>query len=169
LTGLVRSRAALQAEILVLRHQINVLRRKSPKRLPFTGTDRLVFVTLYRLAPGILDALKILRPETVIRLRRAGLRAYWGWKSRSRGGRPPTTADIRQLIRQMSVANPIWGAPRIHGELLKLGIDVGQVIPGDSANASAVSPMMNRSTIPPPSISPSPTESRGSGTTTVVW
>jgi hypothetical protein len=120
LTGLVRSRAALQAEILVLRHQVNVLRRKSPKRLAFTGTDRLVFVALYRLAPGILDALKILKPETVIRWHRAGLRAYWSWKSRPRGGR------VRQIIRQMSVANPIWGAPRIHGELLKLGIDVGQ-------------------------------------------
>src|SRR6516165_10109933 len=98
--GLFRSRAALQAEILVLRHQLNVLRRKSPKRLAFSGTDRLVFVTLYRLAPGILDALKILKPETVIRWHRAGFRAYWGWKSRSRGGRPPTPADVRQLIRQ---------------------------------------------------------------------
>ena len=78
LTGLVRSRAALQAEILVLRRQLNVLRRKSPKRLAFTGTDRLVFVTLYRLAPGILDALKILKPETVICWHRAGFRAYWG-------------------------------------------------------------------------------------------
>jgi hypothetical protein len=91
--------------------------------LAFSGTDRLVFVALYRLAPGILDALKILKPETVIRWHRAGLR---GWKSRSRGGRPATPAEVRQLIRQMSVANPIWGAPRIHGELLKLGIDVGQ-------------------------------------------
>jgi hypothetical protein len=126
LAGLVRSRAALQAEILVLRHQLNVLRRKSPKRLAFTGTDCLVFVALYRLAPSILDALKTLKPEILIRWHRAGLRAHWSWKSRSRGGRPPTPADIRQLIRQMSVANPIWGAPRIHGELLKLGIDVGQ-------------------------------------------
>ena len=70
--------------------------------------------------------MKILKPETVIRWHRAGFRAWWRWKSRSRGGRPRTPDEIRQLIREMSVANPLWGAPRIHGELLKLGIDVGQ-------------------------------------------
>ena len=79
-----------------------------------------------RPAPGVLDALKLVRPETLIRWRRAGFRAFWRWKSRSRGGRPTTPADIRRLIREMSVANALWGAPRIHGELLKLGIDVGQ-------------------------------------------
>ena len=73
-----------------------------------------------------MAALKILKPRTVIRWHRAGFRAYWRWKSRPRGGRPKTAADIRQLIREMSVANPLWGAPRIHGELLKLGINVGQ-------------------------------------------
>src|SRR5246127_2780776 len=83
-------------------------------------------VRLYRVAPGVLDALKILKPQTVIRWHRAGFRVYWRWKSRPRGGRPKTPADIRQLIRDMSIANPLWGAPRIHGELLKLGIDVGQ-------------------------------------------
>src|SRR6201981_3109921 len=124
--GLFRSRAALQAEILVLRHQLNVLRRKSPKRVAFNNVDRLVFTGLYRLAPAVLDALKILSPETLIRWHRAGFRAYWCWKSRRRGGRPKTAADIRQLIREMSVANPLWGAPRIHGELRKLGVDVGQ-------------------------------------------
>jgi hypothetical protein len=122
LIGPFRPRAALQAEILVLRHQLNVLRRKSPKRLAFGNVDRLVFTALYRVAPGVLDALKILKPQTVIRWHRAGFRAYWGWKSRGRGGRPKTPAGIRQLIRDMSVANPLWGAPRIHGELLKLGI-----------------------------------------------
>jgi hypothetical protein len=124
--GLFRSRAALQAEILVLRHQLNVLRRKAPKRVAFSAIDRLLFTGLYRLAPGVLDALKILKPETVIRWHRAGFRAYWRWKSRPHGGRPKTPAEIRRLIREMSVANPLWGAPRIHGELLKLGIDVGQ-------------------------------------------
>ena len=74
---LFRSRASLQAEILTLRHQLNVLRRKSPQRLTFSGIDRLVFAGLYRLAPGVLDALKIVRPETVIRWHRAGFRAYW--------------------------------------------------------------------------------------------
>src|ERR1700722_896094 len=126
LIGLFRSRASLQAEILTLRHQLSVLRRKSPQRLGFTSIDRLVFAGLYRLAPGVLDALKIVRPETVIRWHRAGFRAYWRWKSRPRGGRPRTPHEIRQLIRDMSIANSLWGAPRIHGELLKLGIDVGQ-------------------------------------------
>jgi hypothetical protein len=124
--GLFRSRASLQAEILVLRHQLNVLRRKAPKRVVLSDIDRLVFAQLYRLAPRVLEALTILKPETVIRWHRAGFRAYWRWKSWSRGGRPRTPADIRQLIHEMSVANPLWGAPRLHGELLKLGIDVGQ-------------------------------------------
>jgi hypothetical protein len=126
LIGLFRSRASLQAEILTLRHQLNVLRRKSPQRLTFTSIDRLVFAGLYRLAPGVLAALKIVRPETVIRWHRAGFRAYWRWKSRPRSGRPKTPLEIRQLIREMSLANPLWDAPRLHGELLKLGIDVGQ-------------------------------------------
>src|SRR6266480_2301735 len=126
LIGLFRSRAALEAEILVLRHQLNVVRRKSPKRLAFGNMDRLVFAGLYRVAPGVLDTLKILKPQTVIRWHRAGFRAYWRWKSRPRSGRPNTPLEIRQLIRDMSIANPLWGAPRIHGELLKLGIDVGQ-------------------------------------------
>ena len=111
---------------MTLRHQLNVLRRKSPQRLTFISIDRLVFAGLYRLAPGVLDALKIVRPETVIRWHRAGFRAYWRWKSRPRSGRPKTPLEIRQLIREISLANPLWGAPRIHGELLKLGIEVGQ-------------------------------------------
>jgi hypothetical protein len=126
LTRLFRSRARLEAEILVLRHQLNILQRKSTKRAAFKSIDRLVFAGLYRLVPGVLDALKILKPETVIRWHRAGFRAYWRWKSRSRGGRPKTPLEVRQLIRDMSIENPLWGAPRIHGELLKLGIDVGQ-------------------------------------------
>jgi hypothetical protein len=103
-----------------------VLRRKSPKRVAFSGIDRLVFAVLYGLDAGVLDALKILKPETVIRWHRAGFCAYWRWRSRPRGGRPKTPGEIRQLIRDMSIANPLWGAPRIHGELLKLGVDVGQ-------------------------------------------
>src|SRR6478672_12479079 len=126
LIGLFRSQASLQAEILTLRHQLNVLRRKSPQRLTFTRIDRLVFAGLYRLAPGMLGALAIVKPETVIRWHRAGFRSYWRWKSRRRGGRPAVAPEIRKLIREMSIANPLWGAPRIHGELLKLGIDIGQ-------------------------------------------
>src|SRR3981081_1301272 len=112
LTGLFRSRASLQAEILTLRHQLNVLRRKSPHRLTFSGSDRLVFAGLYRLAPGMLDALKIVRPETVIRWHRAGFRAYWRWKSRLRGGRPKTPLYVRSPIRRRTSANPVGGAPR---------------------------------------------------------
>jgi hypothetical protein len=123
--GLFRSRASLEAEVLTLRHQLNVLRRKSPKRLTFSNIDRLVFATLCRLAPCVVDALAIVQPETVIRWHRAGFRLFWRWKSRCRCGRPKVSTEIRQLIREMSQANPLWGAPRIHGELLKLGIEVG--------------------------------------------
>ena len=94
--------------------------------MALSSIDRLLLVGLYRLAPGVLEALRIIRPETLMRWHRAGFRAYWRWKSRPRGGRPRTAAEIRHLIHEMSVANPLWGAPRIHGELLKLGIDVGQ-------------------------------------------
>src|ERR1700733_12165832 len=96
LIGLFRSRASLQAEIVALRHQLNVLRRKSPQRLTFTSIDCLVFAGLYRLAPGLLAALKIVWPETVIRWHRASFRAYWRWKSRPRSGRPTTPLEVRQ-------------------------------------------------------------------------
>jgi transposase InsO family protein len=126
LIGLFRSRTALEAEVLLLRHQLNILRRATPKRVALGSIDRLVFVGLYHLAPGVLEALKIVTPETLIRWHRIGFRGYWRWKSRPRGGRRKTPTDIRNLIHEMSMANPLWGAPRIHGELLKLGIDVGQ-------------------------------------------
>src|ERR1700675_340077 len=125
-SDLLRSQVALEAEILVLRQQINVLRRANPKRLRFVSIDRLILGGICQLFPKMYGALAIVRSETVIRWHRAGFRSYWRWKSKHRCGRPAVTAEIRQLIRQMSVANPLWGAPRIHGELLKLGIDVGQ-------------------------------------------
>ncbi len=78
------------------------------------------------MAPSVLDALTIVKPETVIIWHRAGFRSYWHWKSRPHGGRPKASSEVRQLIREMSLENPLWGAPRIHGELLKLGIEVGQ-------------------------------------------
>jgi hypothetical protein len=121
---LIRSRAALEAEIWVLRQQINVLRRTAPKKLSFRAIDRLIFVGLYRLF--LSDALAIVKPGTIVRWHRAGFRLYWRWKSRPRGGRPTVPLEIRRLIREMSIANPLWGAPRIHGELLKLDIDIGQ-------------------------------------------
>ena len=124
--GLFRSRASLEAENVALRHQLNVLRRQSPKRPTLSAIDRLIFVGLYRFAPSIREALRIVEPETVIRWHRASFRLFWRWKSRSRPGRPKVASEIRQLIHEMSLANPLWGAPRIRGELLKLGIDVGQ-------------------------------------------
>ena len=126
LLGLFRSKTSLKAEILALRHQLNVLRRASPQRPVFSNFDRMILVCLYRIAPRILDALTIVEPETVIRWHRAGFRCFWRWKSRRRAGRPSVSPGIRRLIREMSLANPLWGAPRIHGELLKLGIDIGQ-------------------------------------------
>jgi hypothetical protein len=123
---LLRSRATLEAEVVVLRQQINVLRRASPKRRPFGAIDRLILGGVCRLFPKSYDALAIVRPDTVIRWHRAGFRLYWRWKSRRRCGRPIVSLEIRRLIREMSVANPLWGAPRIRGELLKFGVDVGQ-------------------------------------------
>src|SRR3984893_6495177 len=123
---LFRSRAALEAEILTLRQQMNVLRRTAPKKQTFSSIDRLIFVCLYRLRPGVRDALAVVKPDTIVRWHRAGFRLYWCWKSRRYGGRPTVPLETRQLIREMSIANSLWGAPRIHGELLKLGIDIGQ-------------------------------------------
>src|SRR6202171_2459023 len=110
---LFRSRAALEAEIWTLRQQINVLRRTAPKRLSFSVFDHLVFVGLYRLFPKICDVLAIVKPDTIVRWHRAGFRLYWCWKSRRRGGRPTVPLEIRKLIREMSIANSLWGAPRI--------------------------------------------------------
>jgi transposase InsO family protein len=121
-----KSRARLEAEILVLRHQLMILRRKAPPRPRLSVVDRLIFVWFYRLRPSIIDAVTIVRPETVVRWHRAGFRLYWRLKSRSCGGRPPISGELRRLIREMNVVNPLWGAPRIHGELLKLGIEVAQ-------------------------------------------
>jgi hypothetical protein len=123
---LFRSRAALEAEVLVLRHQIIVLRRGKPTRPHMLAIDRLVLGCICGLFPSARSALAVVRPETVLRWHRAGFRSYWRRKSRRRPGRPSVSGEICELIRTMSLANPLWGAPRIHGELLKLGIDVGQ-------------------------------------------
>jgi transposase InsO family protein len=121
-----KTQARLEAEILLLRHQLNVLRRQVRSKPRLTVADRLIFVWLYRLFPRTLNAITIFQPETVIRWHRMGFRLYWRWKSRSRGGRPKIPGEIRRLIREMSLANPLWGAPRIHGELLKLGVEIAQ-------------------------------------------
>src|SRR5271169_328034 len=119
-------RARLEAENLILRQQLVVLRRKSPKRVRLWNIDRLLLVWLYRLYPSLLDAIIIVQPETVIRWQRRGFRAYWRWKSRHAGGRPRIDTELRALIRRMSRENPLWGAPWIHGELLMLGIELAE-------------------------------------------
>jgi hypothetical protein len=121
-----KSKSRLEAENAVLRHQLIVLRRKVHGRVRLTNNDRWFFIQLYRWFPSILQVLTIVQPETLVRWHRAGFRCYWRWKSRSRGGRPQIDADLRALIRRMSMENPLWGAPRIHGELLKLGFEVAQ-------------------------------------------
>jgi hypothetical protein len=121
-----KSKSRLEAENAALRHQLIVLRRKVHGRVRLTKYDRWFFVQLYRWYPAILRALVIIEPETVVHWHRAGFRCNWHWKSRSRGGRPQIETELRALIRQMSIENPLWGAPRIHGELLKLGYEVAQ-------------------------------------------
>ena len=115
-----KTKARQEAEIIMLRHQLNVLRRRFPSKPKLAVADRLLFVWLHRLFPLVLNAATIVQPETIIRWHRAGFRRYWYWKSRSRGGRPKVSAEIRCLIREMNLANRLWGAPRIHGELLKV-------------------------------------------------
>jgi transposase InsO family protein len=121
-----KSKSRLEAENMALRHQLNVLRRQVRGRVLLTNNDRWFFVQLYRWFPSMLQVLTVVRPETVVRWHRVGFRYYWRWKSRSREGRPPIETDLRLLIRRMNKENPLWGAPRIHGELLKLGFQVAQ-------------------------------------------
>src|ERR1700735_4031056 len=125
-TSSFRTRTALQAEILALRHQLAVLQKNAPLRLRLQRSDRLLWVLLSRWWPGWRHSLHIVRPDTVIAWHRRAFAWFWTRKSPRRPGRPNVAADIRHLIRDMSQANPFWGAPRIHGELLKLGIEVAQ-------------------------------------------
>jgi transposase InsO family protein len=126
LTSPFRPMNRLEAENAALRHQLAVLQRKLGGRVQFTNSDRLFFILLYCWFPSILNAITIIRPETVVRWHRCGFRRYWRWKSRSLGGRPQIDAGLRALIRRISVENRLWGAPHIHGELLKLGFEVAQ-------------------------------------------
>src|SRR5262245_9936547 len=121
-----KSKLRLEAENAVLRHQLIVLRRRLHGRVRLTSHDRWFFIQLYRWVPSILRVLTIIRPETLVRWHRAGFRCYWRWKSRPRGGPPQIETKLRALIRRMSTENPLWGAPRIHGELLKLGFEIAQ-------------------------------------------
>jgi hypothetical protein len=121
-----KSKRRLEAENAALRHHLFVLQRRVRGRVQLTSGDRLFLVILYRWSPSVLKAITIIRPETLVRWHRAGFRRYWRWKSCSFGGRPQIAANLRSLIRRMSAENPLWGAPRIHGELLKLGFEVAQ-------------------------------------------
>jgi len=127
LSSILRSRAALEVENLALRHQIGVLQRSARKRPQLTSRDRLLWICLSRLWSDWRSVLAIVQPETVIAWHRAGFRLFWTWKVRhGQPGRPVISREVRDLIRQMCRENPSWGAPRIHGELLKLGIDIGE-------------------------------------------
>src|ERR1700747_2999672 len=121
-----KSKSRLEHKNGALRHQLIVLRRRVSGRVHLTNGDRLFLVMLYRWFPSVLKAITIIRPETLIRWHRSGFRCYWRWESRPVGGRPQIDAGLRALIRRMSVDNPLWGAPRIHGALLKLGFEVAQ-------------------------------------------
>jgi hypothetical protein len=135
-----KSKLRLEAENAVLRQQLIVLRRRLHGRVRLTNHDRWFLIYLYGWFPSILKVLTIIRHETLVRWHRAGFRRYWRWKSRQRGGRPPVEAELRALIRRVSIENPLWGAPRIHDELLKLGFEVAQ---------SSVAKYMVKRRVPP--------------------
>jgi putative transposase len=124
-----RSRASLELKLIALQHQLAVLRRQRPGRPQLSSLDRLLWVWLYRIWPQVIDAMILVKPATVVQWHRKGFRLHWRWRSRH-PGRPKIGAEIRALIRRMSRANPLWGAPRIHGELLKLGIKISQATVG---------------------------------------
>ena len=125
-----KSRAALHLENLALRRQLGVLQR-SVKRPRLTPPDRLLWAWLCEIWTDWRAALVIVRPHTVIAWRRKGFRLFWTWKvRRGKLGRPAVSPQVRDLIRRMSRDNPLWGAPRVHGELLKLGIDIGETSVG---------------------------------------
>ena len=135
-----KSRRRLQAENLFLRHQLNIALRRAPPKPRLRGIDRALLVWMTRVCPELLNLSQVVKPETILRWHRAGFKVYWHWKSRNRAGRPRIDHGLRDLIRRMSKENPLWGASRIHGELLMLGFEVAQ---------STVSKYMVRGRNPP--------------------
>jgi len=123
---LFKSPRRLEAENLFLRHQLNIALRHRSTRLPLRGSDRALLVWMTRLWPSLLGMAQVVEPATILRWHRAGYRSYWRWKSRKRAGRPRIDRELRDLIRRMNRENPLWGAPRIHGELLKLGFELAE-------------------------------------------
>jgi len=124
--NLFRSRRRLEVENLFLRHQLNIALRRAPHRLWLRGSDRALLVWMAWRWPSLLGMSRIVQPDTILRWHRAGFRAYWRWKSRGQPGRPKIDRELRELIRRMSKENQLWGAPRIHGELLKLGFEIAE-------------------------------------------
>src|SRR5258708_12143640 len=126
MASLFKPRTKLVTEILILRQQLNVLRRQVSKRPQLRNTDRFLFVWLYRWFPSVLSAIAILRPETIIRWHRAGFQSYWRERSRKPVGRPRISAELRNLIGAMSRANHLWGAPHIHATPPPLRFPISQ-------------------------------------------
>ncbi len=120
IASFLRSRVAVQVENALLRHQVEILRRRAPRRVRVSPADRMIFKLFLRLWPRSAQFISIVNPKTIVRWHREGFRLYWRWKSRRRGGRPKIPGEIGAFVRQMSADNPLWGAPRLHGELLKL-------------------------------------------------
>src|SRR5256886_11584118 len=116
----------LEVENLFLRHQLNVALRRAPQRVRLWAGDRVLMVWMTRRWPSLLGLTRVVQPATILRWHRCGFRAYWRWKSRGRPGRPRVSRELRELIQRMSKENPLWGAPRIHGELLKLGFEIAE-------------------------------------------
>ena len=124
--SLFKSRRRLEAEIVVLRHQVMVLKRRHRDRIKLNRLDRVILAWLSRCVPAVRDTISIVKPETLLRWHHKAFRAFWRWKSGLQGGRPLVNQELRYLIQRMAKENPMWGAPRIHGELLKLGFTVAQ-------------------------------------------
>jgi hypothetical protein len=124
--NLFKSRRRLEVENLFLRHQLNIALRRAPRRLRLLGSDRALLMWMAWVWPSVLGLSRVVQPDTILRWHRAGFRAYWRWKSRGRPGRPRVSRALRELIRRMSKENALWGAPRIHGELLKLGFEIAE-------------------------------------------
>ena len=140
IVDLFKQRSRLEAENLFLRHQLNIALRRAPHRFRLRGSDRALFILITKLWPSLLGAAQVVQPETILRWHRAGFKVFWRWKSRKRAGRPKIDRGLRDLIRRMSRENALWGASRIHGELLMLGFQVAQ---------STVSKYMVRGQNPP--------------------
>ncbi len=121
-----KSRRRLEVENLFLRHQLNIALRRAPQRPRLRAGDRALMVWMTRMSPSLIGLTRVVQPATILRWHRCGFRAYWRWKSRARPGRPRVERELRSLIRRMSEDNPLWGAPRIHGELLKLGFKLAE-------------------------------------------